>query len=166
MNKLRTYYFSSQEILFHYLVLIFSLIFKALTIYIQTHFIQMRHHSIAKRLLENYIHQPYSWFLNRNSSDIVKTILSETGLIIGQGLTPISNLITHSLVSIFLIILLLLVDFKITLIVSFVIGGAYFIVFKLFYKFIDRIGKERLISNKFRFKFEASATTTTTSFFL
>ena len=140
-----------------FIFLIFSLSFKAFTVYVQTRFIQMRQHSISKRLLENYIYQPYSWFLNRNSADIGKTILSETGLIIGQGLTPISNLITHSIITIFLLILLLTVDTKLTLIVTFVIGGAYFIIFIFCRKFLDRIGKERLISNKFRFKFISEA---------
>ena len=140
-----------------FIFLIFSLSFKAFTVYVQTRFIQMRQHSISKRLLVNYIYQPYSWFLNRNSADIGKTILSETGLIIGQGLIPISNLITHSIITIFLLILLLTVDIKLTLIVTFVIGGAYFIIFIFCRKFLDRIGKERLISNKFRFKFISEA---------
>ena len=140
-----------------FIFLIFSLSFKAFTVYVQTRFIQMQQHSISKRLLENYIYQPYSWLLNRNSADIGKTILSETGLIIGQGLIPISNLITHSIITIFLLILLLTVDIKLTLIVTFVIGGAYFIIFIFCRKFLDRIGKERLISNKFRFKFISEA---------
>ena len=140
-----------------FIFLIFSLSFKAFTVYVQTRFIQMRQHSISKRLLENYIYQPYSWFLNRNSADIGKTILSETGLIIGQGLIPISNLITHGIITIFLLILLLTVDIKLTLIVTFVIGGPYFIIFTFCRKFLDRIGKERLISNKFRFKFISEA---------
>jgi len=140
-----------------FIFLIFSLSFKAFTVYVQTRFIQMQQHSISKRLLENYIYQPYSWFLNRNSADIGKTILSETGLIIGQGLIPISNLITHGIITIFLLILLLTVDIKLTLIVTFVIGGPYFIIFTFCRKFLDRIGKERLISNKFRFKFISEA---------
>ena len=85
-----------------FILLIASLTFKAITTYQQLRFVQMQQFSIGKRLVEGYLHQPYSWFLNRNSADIGKTILSETGLIIGQGLTPISNLITHSIITIFL----------------------------------------------------------------
>ena len=43
-----------------FIFLIFSLSFKAFTVYVQTRFIQMRQHSISKRLLVNYIYQPYS----------------------------------------------------------------------------------------------------------
>ena len=62
-----------------FFILIFSLIFKATTIYVQVRFIQMREYSIGKRLLETYLNQPYSWFLNRNSADLGKSILSEVG---------------------------------------------------------------------------------------
>ena len=37
----------------------------------------MREHSISKKFVESYLNQPYVWFLNRNSADLGKTILSE-----------------------------------------------------------------------------------------
>ena len=42
----------------------------------------MREYSIGKRLVEGYLHQPYSWFLNRHSADLGKTILSEVSTVI------------------------------------------------------------------------------------
>ena len=45
--------------------------------YVQPRFALMREYSIGKRLVEGYLHQPYSWFLNRHSADLGKTILSE-----------------------------------------------------------------------------------------
>jgi ABC-type multidrug transport system fused ATPase/permease subunit len=56
--------------IFVFLLLVISLTFKAITIYAQTRFVQMRQYSISKRIVEDYIHQPYSWFLNRNSADL------------------------------------------------------------------------------------------------
>ena len=32
---------------------------------------------IGKRLVEGYLHQPYSWFLSRHSSDLGTNILDE-----------------------------------------------------------------------------------------
>ena len=71
-----------QEFLFGlgimvFVLLVTSLGFKALTIFVQDRFVYMREYSISKRLVEGYLHQPYSWFLNRNSSDLGKNILSE-----------------------------------------------------------------------------------------
>jgi len=132
--------------------LIFSLSFKAITIYIQTRFCQLRGHTIGKKLLETYLNQPYSWFLNHNSAALSKNILSEVSVIIGQGMTPILNLVTYSIISIFLLILLFLINFKLTIIVIFVIGGSYFFIYFFFKKFIHQIGKERLFANTSRFK--------------
>ena len=70
-------------------LLVTSLAFKALTTYAQTRFALMREYSFGKRLVEGYLHQPYSWFLNRHSADLGKTILSEVGTVIGSGLTPL-----------------------------------------------------------------------------
>ena len=35
----------------------------------------MREYSIGKRLIEGYLYQPYSWYLNQNSADLGKNIL-------------------------------------------------------------------------------------------
>ena len=58
-----------------FFIIILSLAFKALTNYLATLFITMRDYSIGKRLVEGYLNQPYSWFLNRHSADLGKTVL-------------------------------------------------------------------------------------------
>ena len=57
-----------------FVLLVTSLAFKALTTYAQIRFALMREYSISKRLVEGYLHQPYSWFLNRHSADLDKDI--------------------------------------------------------------------------------------------
>ena len=44
-------------------LLVISLVFKSFTNYFQLRFIHMRDYSIAKRLVEGYLHQPFSWYL-------------------------------------------------------------------------------------------------------
>ena len=51
-----------------FLLLVFSLAFKAITTYVQVRYIEMCNYSICKRLTERYLHQPYSWFLNKHSA--------------------------------------------------------------------------------------------------
>ena len=55
-----------------FLLLLISITFKAVTIYFQTLFITNLQHNNERRLVEGYIHQPYSWFLNRHSADLGK----------------------------------------------------------------------------------------------
>lgn len=134
-----------------FLLLVSTLIFKAFTTYLQVRFVQMREFSIAKRLIEGYLHQPYSWFLNHNSADLGKTVLSEVQQIIVKGLSPLIDLIANSIIIIFLIILLLVVDPKLTLIVSFSLGIAYLLISFFLQAYLSQIGRERLKNNQIRF---------------
>jgi ATP-binding cassette, subfamily B, bacterial PglK len=134
-----------------FILLIFSLTFNALTTYMQLKFVSMREYSIGKRLIKNYLNQPYSWFLGRNSSDIGKSILSEVSVIIANGMTPMMNLLSKSIVAFLLLTLLIIVDLRLAIIVSFTLGIAYYIIFRLTRNFLNRIGKDRVILNQMRF---------------
>jgi ABC-type multidrug transport system fused ATPase/permease subunit len=153
---------SNQEFIFAlgilvFILLIVSLAFKTLTIYVQLRFALMREYSIGKRLIEGYLHQSYSWFLNRHSADLSKTILSEVSIVIAQGVKPMMNLMSQSVVIIFLILLLIFVDPKITLIVGLTISGAYGAIYLFTHSFLKKIGKERLKANEERFKVVSEA---------
>jgi len=134
-----------------FVLIVFSLTFKALTIYTQIRFSAMREYTIGKRLVEGFLNQPYSWFLHRHSADLGKTILSEVSLVISHGLKPIMNLITYSTIAIMLIILLILVDPKLSIIVGFILGSAYGVIYKITRNFLKRIGNERMNANQKRF---------------
>jgi ABC-type multidrug transport system fused ATPase/permease subunit len=134
-----------------FLLLVISLIFKIITIYLQVYFVQMKEYSIGKRLIEGYLHQPYSWFLSRHSADLGKTILSEVSQVIGYGISPLIELITKSIVTIALIILLFIADPKLTIIVSLFLTLAYLFIFYLVRNYLNRTGKERLTNNQLRF---------------
>ena len=134
-----------------FLLLITSLIFKAFTTYLQIQFVQMREYTIGKRLVEGYLHQPYSWFLSRHSADLGKNILSEVNQVIGNGISPLIELIAKSLVVIILIILLIIVDPILTLIVSLSLILSYSFTFYFVRDHLNRIGEERLKNNNLRF---------------
>lgn len=135
-----------------FILLILSLAFKVFTTYYQSKFTQMQEYYLSKKLTEIYLYQPYSWFLNQNSSEISKTILSETNTVIIGGLSALFTLITQSMLTITLVILLLFIDVKLILNVSLFIGGTYILIFALTRKFLDRIGKDRFIANELRYK--------------
>ena len=147
---------TTQEFLFAlgimvFLLLVFSLAFKALTTYIQTRFTMMLEFSIGRRLVEGYLYQPYNWFLNRHSADIGKTILSEVANAIGRGMVPLMTLTAQSAVTFALLVLLLLVDPLLAFSVGAVLSVAYGIIFKLMSNCIKRLGQERVKANQERF---------------
>ena len=140
-----------------FFLLIISLVFKAGTTYLQTHFILMRECSIGRRLIEGYLHQPYSWFLNRHSADLGKNILSEVQQVVGSGIRPLMELIAQAMVSIVIIILLVVVDPKLTIIVGLSLSLAYLVIFYFVRKYLDQLGNKRLLNNKLRFSVVSEA---------
>ena len=115
-----------------FVLLFVSLAFKALTTYLQVRFVQMREYSISARLVEGYLHQPYSWFLSRHSSDLGKTVLSEVNEVIGNGISPLMELIAKSAIAIAIIVLLIIADPKLAVIIGFSIGLIYVFIFFFF----------------------------------
>ncbi len=134
-----------------FILLIFSLSLRALTIYVQVRFCLMREYSIGKLLVEKYLYQPYSWFLNKNSSDLGKNILSEVNQVIYQIIVPMMNLITQGTIIIALLLLLILIDTMLALKIALVLISAYGIIYFLMKNFLYKIGLQRLMSNKERF---------------
>ena len=134
-----------------FLILVFSLTFKAFTTYFSLRFVQMREYSIGKRLIEGYLRQPYSWYLNKHSAELGKNILSEVGVVISTGLRPLIDLIANSVVTLSLTILLVIVDPKLMFIVSCSLGLTYGLIYWFTSKFLKIIGKERTEQNQLRF---------------
>ena len=147
---------TTQEFLFVlglsvFIFLIFSLSFRALTIFVQLRFTFVREYSVGKRLIKNYLYQPYAWFLSRNSADLGKSILSEVNQVINGVMVPTINLIAHSSVTIAILILLFIADPFLALTISVVLIGSYGIILFLMKKFINNIGIERLQANTDRY---------------
>jgi len=134
-----------------FMLLLSSLAFKAFTSYVQVRFVQMRQYSIGRRLVEGYLNQPYSWFLNRHSADLGKTVLSELSEVVGGGMAPLMELIAKGIVTVFLVTLLIIADPKLAIAVGLSLGGLYGLIYKLASKYINQIGKERLKNNQLRF---------------
>ena len=134
-----------------FMLLVISLIFKALMIYLQIRFTIMREHSIGKRLVEGYLHQPYSWFLNRHSADLGKNILSEVTSVISNGISPMLSLIAHGAVALALITLLIITDPKLALIACITLGIAYVLIYKFTRGLLNHIGQQRFNANRLRF---------------
>ena len=132
-------------------LILFSALFRSLTHYAMNRFIEMRRHSIGKRLLETYLRQPYSFFLDRHSGDMAKNILSEVDQLVGQVFRPGMNMVAYSVVILGLVILLVVVDPWLALGVAIVIGGLYALIFGAVRGILGRVGRDRARANQERF---------------
>jgi len=134
-----------------FILLVFSLIFKAALTYFQLRFSSMCQYQLSKRMMSGYLNQPYDWFLNQHSANIGKTILSEVNIIISKGLIQLLNLITYGVIAFALLVLLILSDPMFALISGFSLGITYLLVYKFTRKFLSRIGHERVKANQARY---------------
>tara|TARA_A100001015_G_scaffold130874_1_gene145188 strand:- start:915 stop:2714 length:1800 start_codon:yes stop_codon:yes gene_type:complete len=147
---------SNQQFMFILGIIVFALFilsiaFKALTTYLQLIFINMREYTIAKRLIENYIHQPYTWFLNKNSADLGKTILSEVTLVVQNSLSPLMQIITQFFVIFAIVLFLILNNPQLSLIAVLTLVITYMITYALVRRTLADLGEERLKKNRLRF---------------
>ena len=133
-----------------FIILIISLIFKAITTYIEVKFLQMCEYNVSKRLVEGYLYQPYIWFLNRNSAELGKSILSQVSIVI-DIMRSLMSLISKSIIAIALIALLIIANPKLSMIVGLTLSLTYGIIFYFTRKYLNSLGKENLKNDELRF---------------
>jgi ABC-type multidrug transport system fused ATPase/permease subunit len=137
--------------LFTFFMLFFSLAFKTFASYSLLQYGLMREYSLSKRLLEKYIGQPYEWFLNRNSAELGKNILSEVGRFTNYCLIPILHIFSQSIVVIALITLIIIINPIIALVTFAILCFGYFVIFKLTNLILKNLGKKNTVANANRF---------------
>jgi ABC-type multidrug transport system fused ATPase/permease subunit len=138
-----------------FIVLTGSALFRGLVQYAKFRFTNMRRHTLNLRLLEKYIRQPYEYFLQSNTSQLSKTILSEVDQFIMNGLMPLLQIFSYGLVAMGIIALLLYVSLQLALLVSGTLGLFYGIVYWRLSAWIGRLGRDRRIANGVRFQITA-----------
>ncbi len=135
-----------------FLVMIAGLFLKALTQYAIARFSQMRNYSLSRKLMVSYLSRPYSWFLDRHSADLGKTVLSEVQQVIQKALLPAAQFIVHAVIAVCLIVLLLLVNPVVALLAAALLGVMYAAVYLSMRKYLKHIGTDRLKANRERFQ--------------
>ncbi|TGN42028.1 ABC transporter ATP-binding protein [Marinobacter confluentis] len=138
---------------FLFLVVFFvSLGLKALNQWIQLHFSKIRVHTVGSRLLRGYLAQSYEWFLSRHTSKLSTTILSEVNQVISKSLLPAIEMVAQIVVVVALVTLLLIIDPVLAVSATFVLGGAYVIVYLVVRGPLYRFGRRRYLANRERFR--------------
>lgn len=100
-------------------------------------------HYLTRRLLAVYLRRPYSWFLHRHSSDLSQNLLGEVTIAIQSGLLPAMNAVVRGSEALLVLVLLLVVDPKLTVVAGVVVGGAYLLLFLGVRAVQERLGEER-----------------------
>jgi ATP-binding cassette, subfamily B, bacterial PglK len=135
-----------------FVFVVFGQMLKAVTSYMITRFSQQNEARLSQRLLRSYLFKPYVWFLTQNSSEIVKSLLSDVAWVMHDGMISALRIISSGIVFIFLVLLLVFVDPVAALLGAIVIGGAYGAVYFVAHGHLTRLGLERFREQEARFR--------------
>lgn len=129
-----------------------SAVFKVIHFYGTSRFTSLQRHYLSTRLLSIYLKQDYEFFIQKNSSELAKNILSQIDQLIDNIIQPIMTIISYGLV-IFAMIMLIFMHNPYMAITAFIL---FLMVYVLIYlgvrKFLGRIGQEFHYANSERYK--------------
>jgi ATP-binding cassette, subfamily B, bacterial PglK len=141
-----------------FFVVMIGIAIKAAGSYATSIYATMRGYAISSRLLSTYLRQPYTWFLERNSSEIGKNVLSEVDGIVGRVISPALRLIANILLVLSILGFLLSVDPLVTLFSGGVLGLGYTLIYIWLRGGLRRAGDDMVeaLSQRFRIAQEAT----------
>ncbi|OFW64549.1 MAG: hypothetical protein A2Z35_02535 [Actinobacteria bacterium RBG_19FT_COMBO_36_27] len=125
------------------LILIVSNVLIILTMWGMARFTNMRNFTISRRLLSRYLHQPYIFFLNKNTSELSKNIVSEVTSVTSGVLIPLMQIISSGIVALFIFTMLIIIKPLLALAVMVILSIAYIFIYRMVKKKVSNIGKRR-----------------------
>jgi ATP-binding cassette, subfamily B, bacterial PglK len=109
--------------------------------YIKVKFIKNRAVLLQNRIFKAYLTSPYTFFLDQNSSVLLRNVTSEVNKIITGTLMPLLDIVLKVLMFTFIIGSLLYLEPLITVVTLVVLGGGGYVFLKLTRKKIKQAGK-------------------------
>lgn len=137
--------------------LLFSLALRALTVVAIQRFSVMRIHAISMRLLKTYMSQPYEFFLEKNTSSLSKSLLSEVQEVAGNVMLPGMRALAGAVVSTAIIVLLIVVEPATSGVLAGSFGLSYIAIDAFTRQRVKYSGERRLKANDARFVVAAEA---------
>lgn len=107
-------------------------------------FARMVAYNLSGRLFRTYIGQEYRFFLNHNSSDLLKNIFGELDSIIRGVIKPLMELLVEGILVIGLITFLVVVDPRVALFAALLLGGGYGAIFLFVRTILNRASRTKV----------------------
>lgn len=138
-------------------ILIFSNLVKALTTWVILRFDNRLNYHLSRRLLGQYLSRPYAFFLDHNTADMGKNILTEVRTVVAGVLSPCMQVISNVLICLLIFALLVVVDPYVALTIAGIVGGTYIALYLFVRRRLGRIGKEQVEANLMKYKVAGEA---------
>lgn len=134
------------------LIVIFSAIFKIITQYGLNRFSSLQRHYFSSRLLDIYLKQNYSFFIQRNSAELTKILINDVDQVVWGVLKPLLTILSFGLIVIAMITLLIFYDPLMALTIAGVIIAFYIMMFLVVKKIMKKISQEFSKANQERYQ--------------
>ncbi|WP_407061155.1 ABC transporter ATP-binding protein [Acinetobacter faecalis] len=133
-------------------VVIFSTIFKIITQYAVNRFSNLQRHYFSSRLLTIYLNQKYEFYIQRNSSVLIKNVLSEVDQLIGTMILPTLTMMSYGVVLLAMTGILLMYDPVMAIGTASILAFFYISIYMFVKNKLSRIGAEFTQANKERYQ--------------
>ena len=135
--------------------LIFVFVFKnsylVFSTYVQAKFVNNNRYKMSRSLLSQYLHRPYEYYLNADSATILRTIYGDMDNVFNL-LQQCMNLAAEVVVSMCLVAMLIVIDFKMTLVIVVMLGGTTVFISKVLKRKLNKIGEHSRMEQANQYK--------------
>lgn len=135
-----------------FIFLVIGNIMLTITVWLSTRFALFRNHTLSKKLLESYLFQPYNFFLDKNSSSLVKNIMVEVYMVVQNVLLSFIRLLDQSISTLAILLMLLIIKPLLSLFVFISFGGVYSLVYFVIKTRLSKISNEIVVARNIMFK--------------
>ena len=99
--------------------------------YVRIRFVQYKYLELSGRLFASYMLAPYAFHLNRNTSELLRNLMSESSIVVHQVFMTLMGIALNLVTMLFILILLLVVEPLFTLIALSGLGGFSYLMMRL-----------------------------------
>lgn len=138
--------------LFSFFIVVFSATLKIVTQYAVNRFTNLQRHYFSERLLKIYLNQKYDFYIQKNSSVLIKNVLSEVDQLILTMILPALTMLSYGVVLLAMISILLVYDPIMAVATASILTLFYFSIFILVKVKLKNIGEEHTQANKERYQ--------------
>lgn len=129
-----------------------SSLFKVIHSYGISRFVSLQRHYLSTRLLSIYLKQDYDFFIQKNSSELTKNILSQVDQLVDSIIQPLMSIISYGLVIACMVFLIFIYNPYIAISVFSIFLIVYTSIYFSVKKFLGKIGQEFQHANSERYK--------------
>ena len=120
-------------------------------------FLYLKQHRISERILIHYLSQDYIYFLERNTSELIKNIFMTVNFVVAGIFMPAMQAASRIFVAIGILTLLVFLNPTLAFTVSIVIGGSYMLIYLAARKALSHAGDQTALADKRRYQAASEA---------